>query len=229
MIKVIICGGLVLAPSLFNQLIGANQAQYQLLDINRIPAVHGLDAICNNLTQQITCTNHQVILVGYSSGGLCAIKLALRYPKLVKHVILLNSSPCFQAQEDWPGISSASFARLSAKLQHLSLKQFQEHFCALAAYPKVSAAAKLYPYISPSCTKENLLGWFDILATTDLRQDLAQLPSRITTIYSAYDNLAPIASLGLNPRHQQLILSNATHGNFITAELKRQWQDLFYE
>jgi len=44
------------------------------------------------------------IWLGWSLGGLVASQIALTHPERVTALVSLSSSPCFQAQETWPGI-----------------------------------------------------------------------------------------------------------------------------
>ncbi len=237
MAKVLLLGGLVFDTRLFTPLINPtnysitnhanNRAEYSLIDLNSLSAKHGLDAVCANLAPLITNSREKLVLVAYSSGALCAIKLALNFPAQIGKLVLINASPCFMEQVAWAGISPANFARLKGKLNDLALVQFLDHFAALAAYPEVKQANALVQYYSEHNHPETLSQWFTILQHSDLRQELQHLKSKLVTIYSAQDSLVPTQLI--HPRAEQLILEGATHGQFITPQLLQHWPGIIHD
>lgn len=57
-----------------------------------------VDSLAEMISQQL---KPDTILAGWSLGGLIAIKIAERYPELVKKLILVASSPQFTNSESW--------------------------------------------------------------------------------------------------------------------------------
>src|SRR3989338_4156098 len=54
--------------------------------------------------QLLSTLPDEFALLGWSLGGLYAQRLALYAPQRVKRLVQLASSPCFIANNDWPGI-----------------------------------------------------------------------------------------------------------------------------
>ena len=46
----------------------------------------------------------RAIWLGWSLGGLVASQIALNHPTRVQALVTVASSPCFSAQDEWPGI-----------------------------------------------------------------------------------------------------------------------------
>ena len=86
-----------------------------LITLQHGPA--GFNAYCQAYWQQAN-TNEPVQLIAWSCGALVALQWLQQYPQLVERVILLNSTPCFMAQPDWPGISLQTLTDLQQRLEH---------------------------------------------------------------------------------------------------------------
>ncbi|MEH6576451.1 MAG: pimeloyl-ACP methyl ester esterase BioH [Amphritea sp.] len=63
-----------------------------------IPQPYTLDAVVELLAEVVP---QNVILLGWSLGGIVAMAFAQRYPQRVSRLITLGSSPCFVQQDDW--------------------------------------------------------------------------------------------------------------------------------
>ena len=187
---IVVIGGFVFnhVPTLvLNQI----NAKLKFIDINSFATPFNLNDITQKIGQIIYSYKQPVILVGYSTGGLAAMNLAIEMPHLLSKIILINSTPCFLSKDNWQGICSPDFCRLEKKLADLSLEQFKHHFSYVAAYPQVYKLAQLSQWQSSSCNKENLAMWLEIIAMTDLRQQLSQIVNPVLFIHSELDHLVP--------------------------------------
>lgn len=162
-------------------------------------------------------------LLGWSLGGLVATAIALRYPERVSQLITVASSPYFPATDQWPGIDPHvlnSFARqLSA-----DFKRTVERFLALQSLGSESAKAdvkqiKEWLFSKPMASPEVLNAGLDMLASIDLRTDLARLEMPLLRIYGRLDSLVPVAVVAhidqLAPRSKSIIMPHCSHAPFV--------------
>nr|MBP8771906.1 alpha/beta fold hydrolase [Aeromonadaceae bacterium] len=66
-------------------------------------------------------------LLGWSLGGMLAIRLAFLYPERVLSLITVASSPRFVAEPEWPGVKPEVLTSFSAQLQadtHKTIERF---------------------------------------------------------------------------------------------------------
>jgi pimeloyl-[acyl-carrier protein] methyl ester esterase len=134
------------------------------------------------------------------------------------------SSPCFTAQDDWPGIRP----EVLSGFQHQLSQDFQrtvERFLALQTLGTESARqdARLLKSVvlnQPTPSVEVLNGGLEILRTADLRQPLAQLPLPLLRVYGYLDGLVPRKVAGLLdvswPHSPSIIIAKAAHAPFIS-------------
>ena len=192
------------------------------IDLNLFPAYFKLQDMADYVQEQLMQNSTQRI-VAYSGGGLVAILAGLKYPKLIRQIILINSSPCFLAAGAWPGIKPADLARLKSRLLRLGLPEFMHYFTALTAYPEHIKYGKENNFISHwSLNSDSLLNLLDIIATTDLRAELPRLKADIHFIYSDTDILVP-SNNSLKKYH---LLPNSTHLNLNQAALVPIMKDI---
>lgn len=163
------------------------------------------------------------ILIGWSLGGLIAIKIAYLYPVKIDKIICLASSPCFAAHSNWPGISLNFFLNFEKMLYqdfNAVLKQF--FLLQVKGLPNIRNAYQIV--IQNSFAKninllDALLGGLKILKETDLRALLPKLYCPIQFIFGAEDQVIPIAiSKGiamLLPTANIEIIKNAGHIPFL--------------
>lgn len=71
-------------------------------------------ARCQRLKQ-----NHQpLVLVGWSLGGLACLQAALKSPLTIDALVLVSTSPCFIAQDDWRcGVDGEVFEKFAESLK----------------------------------------------------------------------------------------------------------------
>ncbi|QIZ78401.1 pimeloyl-ACP methyl ester esterase BioH [Ferrimonas lipolytica] len=178
-----------------------------------------IEAIAVHLWQQIPPQCH---LLGWSLGGLVAMKMATQQPQRALSLCTIASSPCFQAQASWPGIEPQVLQRFSEQLL-LNVEKTISGFFSLQGMGSSSAredirqlkqAVMQLPAAQPSA----LAGGLTMLAQVDLRQSLPQLPW--LRIYGNNDALVPRASIGLvaelAPASRQIIVDKAGHAPFIS-------------
>lgn len=163
-------------------------------------------------------------LLGWSLGGLVASQIALSAPQRVEKLITVASSPCFTAQENWPGIRPD----VLQGFQHQLSEDFQrtvERFLALQTLGSDSARqdARLLKAIVlnlPMPPVAVLNGGLEILRNVDLRHSITQLTVPLLRIYGALDGLVPRKMVplldALLPGSRSEIVEKAAHAPFIS-------------
>lgn len=160
--------------------------------------------------------------VGWSLGGLVALKAALQVPALVRRVTLLASSPRMVAASDWPGIDAAELARFRRELwtdagaTHdrfltLQVRGGRDARAALRALRRAVSVDGLPPM-------DVLATGLDLLLRSDLRSDLDALSCPVHAVLGERDALVPAA---VAPRLERLcvptrIVPGAGHVPFIS-------------
>ncbi|MGC6389134.1 pimeloyl-ACP methyl ester esterase BioH [Ewingella sp. S1.OA.A_B6] len=162
--------------------------------------------------------------LGWSLGGLVASQIALDAPQRVEKLITVASSPCFAAQDDWPGIRP----EVLQAFEHQLSEDFQrtvERFLALQTLGSDSARqdARMLKAVvldQPMPSVAVLNGGLEILRRVDLRQAMCQLPVPMLRIYGALDGLVPrkVAILldALWPNSTSRVIEKAAHAPFVS-------------
>jgi pimeloyl-[acyl-carrier protein] methyl ester esterase len=161
---------------------------------------HGLSAadsfqslqdLADTLRRQI---NRPAIWIGWSLGGLAVMQYALEYPQHVRGMMLVSSTPCFVARNDWPsGMESAVFDGFEKGLQEDyagTLKRF------LSLQVKDSPAGRgllkrLRENVlqQPAANPQALSAGLEILKTTDLRARMPDLHMPLALALGGRDGL----------------------------------------
>jgi len=166
----------------------------------------------------------QAVWLGWSLGGLVASSLALQHPQRVRGLITVASSPCFTAQEEWPGIKPETLSNFQQQLSE-DFQRTVERFLALQTLGTTTArqdARQLKSVVLslPAPEVSVLQGGLEILRTVDLREKMQGLAVPLLRIYGALDGLVPrkIASLLDEqwPQSSSVIIEKAAHAPFIS-------------
>lgn len=182
--------------------------------------IYKLDTVAEKIAQEIP-TNAYVL--GWSLGGLIATKIALMTP--IKKLILVASTPCFVAREDWPqGMPKDVFESFFAG----AMQDYQgtmHKLLALIAMGSGNARAtskilRQALSLRPAPNQQGLLGALDILRTGDLRADLPSLETPTLLIHGAHDKLASLSAAEWTaktlPNAELMTLPSAAHEPFIS-------------
>lgn len=195
-----------------------------------------LDALCQDLMDQAPTSAHWL---GWSLGGLVALRCASLYPARLSKLVLLASSPCFVAQADvrpglstpgssspgssWPGMSAqvlGDFARdLSQNYRGTLLR-----FLSLVAQgaPDTSVLRQLRQCLdaAPLPQVASLQAGLQWLEETDLRASAAELTLPVLCLAGQRDALVPIEALqqwvNCYPQLQLRTVAQAGHAPFLS-------------
>jgi pimeloyl-[acyl-carrier protein] methyl ester esterase len=180
-----------------------------------------LDAVADNLARRLP----RAAWVGWSMGGLFALRVALRHPERVRALALLCSPPRFMRGEDWPqGMEPSVFHAFAGELardyratidRFLVLEaQGSDHAHSEVALLRKQVFAAGEP--SPSVLEEGLA----LLRNTDLRAALPQLSMPSLWLAGRRDRL--VNGQGLEwaaqvaPRARYRRIDRAGHAPFLS-------------
>ncbi|MEO8344885.1 MAG: alpha/beta fold hydrolase [Betaproteobacteria bacterium] len=160
-----------------------------------------LDAIVAAVDTALAGEAQPLAVVGWSLGGLVAMRWALTRPERVDRLALVCTTPRFVASkgerdsEDWPhAMSAATLARFGDEL-HVAWKLTVQRFLALQVHNSDHGRATLAAMReqlwargepAPAVLAETL----DVLRTTDLREDVPRIIQPTLVVTGGRDTLA---------------------------------------
>ncbi len=136
-------------------------------------------------------------LIGWSLGGLVASQIGLQAPERLHSLTTVASSPYFPATPEWPGIEPHILHTFAKQLSK-DFKRTVERFLALQSLGAPHAKEdikqiKAWLFAKPMATPAVLDAGLDMLASVDLRPQLAQLTVPLLRVYGKLDALVPAA------------------------------------
>ncbi|MCV2499930.1 MAG: pimeloyl-ACP methyl ester esterase BioH [Candidatus Lightella neohaematopini] len=180
-----------------------------------------LDQLVNIITHDINVSN--IILVGWSLGGLIATKMVLMYPNIFEGLVLVSSSPYFCADYNWPGISNITLISFAKKLKNNYIKTMlrfiylQNINIKLTEEEKINLKNIFLKGRTPSIN--TLIFGLKLLKNTDLRNLMSCINIPHITIYGKLDNIVPYKIAFLNKNNEKntnFILESSAHMPFIS-------------
>ena len=163
--------------------------------------------------------------VGWSLGGLVAMRAALLQPARVTALALLASTPCFVRKPDWQNAMLPQLLETFAADLEQDYRRTLNRFLALqvrgaahASEVLKSLRATLHADGQPQLA--GLRAGLDILRSTDLRSEAARLRCPVLLLMGERDTLVPCAAgqaaAGLFPAAQLDVIEAAGHAPFIS-------------
>ena len=204
----------------------ASHFTLHLVDLPGFGRSHGFGAMSlDEMAQHVLDAAPQnAIWLGWSLGGLVASQIALTHPERVRALVTVASSPCFSAQDAWPGIKPEVLAGFQQQLSE-DFQRTVERFLALQTMGTETARQdarmlKQTVLSLPMPDVEVLNGGLEILKTVDLRESLTLLAMPHLRIYGNLDGLVPRKVVPLLdvlwPESESLVVPKAAHAPFIS-------------
>jgi len=187
----------------------------------QVPTPYSLAAVARQVAVQIPPDS---LLLGWSLGGLIASQIALAEPAKVRALALLASSPCFMAQNEWPGMSAQVLQQFAQSLS-TDLALTVERFLAIQSMGSNTARQdtrllKQAVLALPLPEAAVLAAGLDLLQQCDVRDQLAGLTMPVTYCFGRLDSLVPVRIAELLPAYLPAlrihIFSKASHAPFIS-------------
>lgn len=162
------------------------------------PADFDLDALVDAYAAAAPA---RCVLVGWSLGGMLALRWAQRHPQQIAKLVLFSTTPCFGARADWPHGSSAevqqAFAAQVAAAPERALQRFSDLQAEGEADVRgVRRALRVCLAETAPPLLASLLAGLKFLADTDLRAALQEEPPRqpVLLIHGEGDTITPFGA-----------------------------------
>ena len=158
-------------------------------------------------------------LVGWSLGGLFAIKIAYLYPHKVRKLILISSQPKLLAGYLWDGIDLEHFKKFKTQYKKDFFKSC-EIFRGLVNYPNYKKYHKdtlLKNQIFSN--QHNLQQLLELMFKTDLRDNFQDIKNKILIIYGESDSIIRQNGKSINSINSSakiIIVNKAGHAGFLS-------------
>jgi pimeloyl-[acyl-carrier protein] methyl ester esterase len=186
------------------------------------PEPYTLDALAQRVADGAP---RRCAALGWSLGGLVALRWAAQAPEQVERLVIVAGTPCFVRRDDWPHAVAPEVLDSFASDLRLDRERTIRRFMALQAHgdenPKevtrALAAASSDRFGVSDDALERGLG---ILRETDLRPHVDEISQPALLIHGARDELVPIAAAEYLAEHLRLaeleIVSGAAHAPFLS-------------
>ena len=136
----------------------------------------------------------QIVLAGWSLGGLIATCYAALHPQRVKHLLLIGCNPCFVACNTWSeAMSQSLFDTFITGVQSnitVTLKKFM-FLCSQGSKDKRSMFRDLQQLMTAQSINTTLLIQLLSMLSDDLRPVLAKVQCPVTHLLGKQDALVP--------------------------------------
>lgn len=166
-----------------------------------------------------------IILVGWSLGGLVAMDYLNHFPTKIKKLILITANACFCKQSDWShGLDAAVLDDFAQQLEQ-DYKKTVDKFMALQMfgaddYKHALKVLKNSIASRPAPSMQALRSGLELLKTTDLREKLHALSQPTLMVSGEHDRLMPYqaaeAMQVLFSHAKSTMIKGAGHAPFIS-------------
>ncbi|NCC52705.1 MAG: alpha/beta fold hydrolase [Spartobacteria bacterium] len=148
------------------------------------------DDVCALVAQ----ADEPVWLAGWSMGSIIALQVAHRMPDALAGLILLASTPCFCAQEDFSAGTPVASVRALAKTLKVTPALAMRTFLKMAVKPAKLGKADLERRVTNALQfdKDMLQAGLKYLETTDIRGDVAAITTPTLLIHGEDDTIIPL-------------------------------------
>jgi malonyl-CoA O-methyltransferase len=142
---------------------------------------------------------HGAAVLGWSLGGMVALELARSRPGDLAALVLIATTPCFLARDDWPaGMNQGVLDGFAAGLAG-DYRRTLSNFLALQTWGDENSTqalrslrANLDAHGEPD--PQALAAGLGILRTADLRDDLARIATPALVIAGEHDRITPVTA-----------------------------------
>lgn len=165
------------------------------------------------------------LLCGWSLGGLLAMRLALAQPHKVSRLALVGATPRFVNGDGWQcGVEADVFQLFAGQVED-DYPGTMDRFLGLQAFGGESSRATIRQLrarflLRPAPERQVLHAALQILLTSDLRDEVAQLRQPLLLLHGERDTLAPVAAAHWLaqqlPQSELRVIAGSAHAPFLS-------------
>ncbi len=200
------------------------------MGLSRPTEPYHLHSIAEKIAEMLPA---HVDILGWSWGGQVAMRIALNYPKTVRSLVLVDSTPCFvnkenlAAQAPWTQGISAEVFRNFAHSMDLNYHKTLTQFLTLQCMGDINARLTIRLLRKkleerPAPTQQILRQALNILIDTDLRLEIEHLRKPILLIHGDKDTLVPVQAahwmMQNLPTAYLRVIAGASHAPFLSHQ-----------
>jgi pimeloyl-[acyl-carrier protein] methyl ester esterase len=160
-----------------------------------LPAPFTLDGAVAAVSASLAGEPHPLTVLGWSLGGLVAMRWARNEPARIGRLALVSTTPRFAAGDDWPyAVAAETLDRFAAEL-HVGWKPTIQRFLALQMHGSdhartTLAALRQQVFARGEPSPKALFGALDVIVTGDLRAEVAGIAQPALVVSGSRDTLA---------------------------------------
>jgi pimeloyl-[acyl-carrier protein] methyl ester esterase len=184
-----------------------------------------LDGVVDALDAAFAAEAAPLTVLGWSFGATVALRWALAAPRRVARLVLVGATPRFVADESWaPAMSPVTLARFGDELR-IAYRVTLHRFLSLQVLGSDEGRATLAAlrhalFARGEPAPEVLAAALDVLATTDLRADVAAIAVPTLVIGGDRDTLTPAPAgawlAAKMPAARHVVIPGAAHAPFLS-------------
>ena len=169
----------------------------------------------------------QADVLGWSMGGLVAMRIALSQADRIRRLVLVGGTPCFVDKPDWKnGINAGTFDEFSQKVNEnyqATMLQFLTLQC-MGASDARSTVRQLRDALEqkPMPSGATLQRYLQILLESDLRDEITNIRKPTLLIHGDRDTLAPLSAAHWMSQHLPVgylrVIAGASHAPFLSHQ-----------
>ncbi len=168
----------------------------------------------------------KAVILGWSLGGVLALRYAIFNPDRVKALITVASSPRFCAleEEHWPGTDAKLLDKFASELTQENSARVVDKFLSLQAMGSLSMKNDIRE-IRQLLAKDPLPSYYELISglktlqDEDLRNSVTRLKCPSLHMYGANDRLVPASGKNIWPQTAKTLIhifEKSSHAPFIS-------------
>lgn len=186
------------------------------------PEPYTLDTLARRVADDAP---RRCIALGWSLGGLVALRWAAQAPEQVEKLVIVAGTPCFVRRDDWPHAVAAEVLDSFASDLRFDRERTLRRFVALQAHgdentKEVTRALGVASSDRRGVSDDALECGLRVLRETDLRPLVDEISQPALLIHGARDEVVPVAAAEYLAAHLRLaeleIVSGAAHAPFLS-------------
>ena len=186
------------------------------------PQIKDLDTLADAVAPYLGAQCH---LLGWSLGGMVALRLAMRHSARIEKLVLVSTTPKFVASPDWPS------AMQPAVLEHFAARLREDYPATVREFLTLQVRGDEHAHEALRILRRRVLVagepdsaalriGLEILRQTDLRTDLPRIRTPVLVIAGERDALVPAAASAALatalPQARAHLIERAAHAPFLS-------------